>query len=144
MACIYSCSKNDESRQFIARFFWRRSIDSTCMKRVRFPRIDVFFFFFERFTFPDVFDETTFREIFLTLDYYKIIDLDANARDLYTFHRRYHRTWIIKRVDALFLTERIRALHALHACTVSSRELDSVSWTNSNTRLSLSLSLFFQ
>lgn len=51
-------------------------------------------------------------------------------------HVRYR---TIKRIDALFLTERIHALRALHACTVSSRELDSTSWTNSSTRFPVSL-----
>lgn len=77
-----------------------------------------------------------FREIFSALDYYKIIVYRSRLEGTRFIHVRYR---TIKRVDALFLTERIHALRALHACTVSSRELDSTSWTNSSTRFPLSL-----
>lgn len=69
-----------------------------------------------------------FHEIFLPLDYYKIIAYRSRlegTRFIYTTFTIVIVIRIIKRVDALFLTERIQALHALHACTVSSRELDS-------------------
>lgn len=103
-------------------------------------------------TFPihvnKTFTMTMFREIFLPLDYYKIIAKNYYYRSrlegtifIYTTFTIVIVIRIIKRVDALFLTERIQALHALHACTVSSRELDSTSWTNSSTRFSLSLFL---
>ena len=99
-----------------------------------FPRIDVSFR-----TFPiqaNNVHETMFREIFSALDYYKIIVYRSRLEGTRFIHVRYR---TIKRIDALFLTERIHALRALHACTVSSRELDSTSWTNSSTRFPVSL-----
>ena len=130
--------KMDESRRFIVRFLWLRvqSIRRVWNEKY-FPRIDVSFR-----TFPiqaNNVHETMFREIFSALDYYKIIVYRSRLEGTRFIHVRYR---TIKRIDALFLTERIHALRALHACTVSSRELDSTSWTNSSTRFPLSLSLF--
>lgn len=148
---IYSCwKKMDESRRFIAR----SSGDVQSIRRVWNAVRKMFSshrrFFSNAWLFPSTWtrrsqwDETMFREIFLPLDYYKIIAYRSRlegTRFIYTTFTIVIVIRIIKRVDALFLTERIQALHALHACTVSSRELDSTSWTNSSTRFSLSLFL---
>lgn len=150
---IYSCWKK-----------WTNLDDLSPVLLATFNRFDVYEtrkmfsshrrFFSNAWLFPSTWtrrsqwDETMFREIFLPLDYYKIIAKNYYYRSrlegtifIYTTFTIVIVIRIIKRVDALFLTERIQALHALHACTVSSRELDSTSWTNSSTRFSLSLFL---